>query len=188
VAKKEPITLIAITTGLTLLIISSGSIHMTLANHGINVQTDTNQKQECNTDSGSSSISDSCTASSSNTITQSGGTTFDIHEKKVTQGPTIKPPGLVTVIKHVVGGHAKPSDFLMGVFSGCNGQTTSFPGSEKGTTVSLGPTSCSYAITEQGPFIHNYTNALSANCPRVLNPGDKQTCIVTNTFVPGDHI
>jgi hypothetical protein len=103
-------------------------------------------------------------------------------------GFSTKRPGLVTVIKHVVGGPAKPSDFIMGVYSGCNGKTTSFPGSERGTTVSLGPTSCAYSITESGPFIHSYKNTVSGNCPHVLNPADMQSCIVTNTFVPGDHV
>jgi hypothetical protein len=98
------------------------------------------------------------------------------------------PGGLITVSKHVVGGPAKPSDFIMGVYSGCNGgKTTLFPGSEKGTTVSLGPTSCMYSTTESGPFIHDYKNTVSANCSGLLNPGDKKICIVTNTFIPGDH-
>jgi hypothetical protein len=100
---------------------------------------------------------------------------------------TKAPGGLLTVINHVVGGPAKPSDFIMGVFSGCNAKTTSFPGSERGTTVSLGPTSCAYNITERGPFINNYTLTVSGECSGYLNPGDKKTCIETNTFVPGDH-
>jgi hypothetical protein len=75
----------------------------------------------------------------------------------------------------------------MGVVSGCNGQTTSFPGSVTGTTVSLGPKSCAYSVTERGPFIHDYSNTVSGDCSGYLNPGDKKTCVVTNTFVPGDH-
>jgi hypothetical protein len=44
-----------------------------LNNTGINVQTDTNQKQDCLTAGGSSGISGSCTAGSTDTISQSGG-------------------------------------------------------------------------------------------------------------------
>ncbi|HYA83685.1 MAG TPA: hypothetical protein VEH06_09600 [Candidatus Bathyarchaeia archaeon] len=49
------------------------SITKTLDNQGVNVQTDTNQKQDCLTAGGSSGISGSCTASSTDTVTQSGG-------------------------------------------------------------------------------------------------------------------
>jgi hypothetical protein len=42
-------------------------------NTGVNVPTDTNQKQDCQTVGGSSGISSSCTASSTDTVTQSGG-------------------------------------------------------------------------------------------------------------------
>jgi hypothetical protein len=40
---------------------------------GINVQTDIDQKQECETAGGTSLITDSCHATSTNTVTQSGG-------------------------------------------------------------------------------------------------------------------
>jgi hypothetical protein len=42
-------------------------------NEGISVPTDTQQKQECQTAGGTSPVSDSCTASSLNTISQLGG-------------------------------------------------------------------------------------------------------------------
>jgi hypothetical protein len=42
-------------------------------NTGVNVPTDTNQKQNCVTAGGTSAISTSCTASSTDTVTQSGG-------------------------------------------------------------------------------------------------------------------
>jgi hypothetical protein len=45
----------------------------TFENGGVIVQTDTNQGQACETASGTSPISDSCTASSSDTISQGGG-------------------------------------------------------------------------------------------------------------------
>jgi hypothetical protein len=42
-------------------------------NTGINVQTDTNQKQDCQTVGGTSPMSSSCIANSNNHITESGG-------------------------------------------------------------------------------------------------------------------
>jgi hypothetical protein len=42
-------------------------------NTGVNVQTDTNQKQNCVTAGSMSPLSGSCTAHSTNTVTESGG-------------------------------------------------------------------------------------------------------------------
>jgi hypothetical protein len=42
-------------------------------NKGINVQTDTNQKQDCETVGGSSGIAGSCHATSTDRVNQSGG-------------------------------------------------------------------------------------------------------------------
>jgi hypothetical protein len=42
-------------------------------NTGINVQTKTSQKQDCDTSGGTSPISGSCTAAATHTVTQSGG-------------------------------------------------------------------------------------------------------------------
>jgi hypothetical protein len=42
-------------------------------NTGVNVPTDTAQKQNCETAGGGSTMTGSCTASSTDTITQSGG-------------------------------------------------------------------------------------------------------------------
>jgi hypothetical protein len=56
--------------------ISSGSSNGLLVdgnNTGINAQTDTNQKQDCQTAGETSPISGSCTANSNNQNTQSGG-------------------------------------------------------------------------------------------------------------------
>ncbi len=46
-------------------------------NTGINVPTDTDQKQNCQTAGANSGIGGSCTASSTDTITQSGGKKID---------------------------------------------------------------------------------------------------------------
>jgi hypothetical protein len=49
------------------------TITKNLNNPGINVPTDTDQKQDCLTAGGQSQVSGSCTAGSTDTITQSGG-------------------------------------------------------------------------------------------------------------------
>ena len=76
---KTPAVLVAIAALAAVLVGASamGSGHMALAhninNTGINVPTDTQQQQECETAGGSSGISNSCHAASTDTITQSGG-------------------------------------------------------------------------------------------------------------------
>ena len=49
------------------------TITKTTTNSGVNVPTDTDQKQQCDTAGGTSPIATSCTATSTDTITQSGG-------------------------------------------------------------------------------------------------------------------
>ncbi len=83
---KSATVLVAIAALAGVLVVSTsaiGSGHMALAandnvtkvfnNKGVNVQTDTNQKQECQTAGGTSGITNSCTATSTDTVTQSGG-------------------------------------------------------------------------------------------------------------------
>jgi hypothetical protein len=84
---KTPTVLFAIAALAGVLVLSTvaiGSVRNTLGvetititksvnNTGVNVPTDTDQKQNCQTAGGSSGISGSCTASSTDTITQSGG-------------------------------------------------------------------------------------------------------------------
>src|SRR6266536_1316662 len=54
--------------------VGSGNIAFAFkGNNGISVPTDTKQKQECQTAGGTSLITGSCTALSTNTITQTGG-------------------------------------------------------------------------------------------------------------------
>jgi hypothetical protein len=63
--------------------VAIGSGHFALAvnenitkiinNKGVNVQTDTNQNQDCKTVGANSPIGTSCTATSTDTVTQSGG-------------------------------------------------------------------------------------------------------------------
>ena len=64
------VSTIAIGSGRTAL---ADDITKNINNTGINVPTDTNQKQECQTVGGSSPIGTSCTATSTDTVSQSGG-------------------------------------------------------------------------------------------------------------------
>ena len=52
----------------------------TKGNDGISVPTDTQQKQECETAGGTSPVTGSCIATSTNTITQSGGVLGEEHK------------------------------------------------------------------------------------------------------------
>ncbi len=85
---KPATVLVAIAALASVLVISTvtiGSGHIALAdtitkhfnNTGINVQTNTDQKQYCDTAGGTSPIAGSCTPTSTDTVTQSGG----IHHK-----------------------------------------------------------------------------------------------------------
>jgi catabolite regulation protein CreA len=58
-----------------------GNVHMALAgkgNDGIKISADTEQKQECQTAGGTSLITGSCTALSTNNLTNSGGTIGEV--------------------------------------------------------------------------------------------------------------
>ena len=85
---KTATTLVAISAIAAVLVVSAvaiGSGRIALAdtetitktihvnNTGVNVPTDTNQKQDCLTAGGASTISGSCIGTSTDTITQSGG-------------------------------------------------------------------------------------------------------------------
>jgi hypothetical protein len=80
--EKIAVTIAAIATVLAISTVAIGSIHNALANKtitihvnntGVNVPTDTNQKQDCKTVGESSGISDSCHATSTVTVTSNGG-------------------------------------------------------------------------------------------------------------------
>jgi hypothetical protein len=81
---KNHKTLTAIVAISAIAAVLTGSVHNAFAdktvtittrvnNTGINLSTDTDQKQNCETAGGSSGITDSCHAASSDTITESGG-------------------------------------------------------------------------------------------------------------------
>lgn len=88
------------------------------------------------------------------------------------------PPPTLTVIKTVVnddGGQAVSSDFTMNV-SGTNVSTSSFPGSETGTSVTLD--AGSYSVTEDAAS--GYTASYSADCTGTIVAGETKTCTITN--------
>ena len=64
--------LVAIALAVGVLVASIGSLHIALAAHDVNVQTEINQKEYCKTNMANSPISDLCTARFSNTIIESG--------------------------------------------------------------------------------------------------------------------
>jgi hypothetical protein len=86
---KPATVLVAIAALVGMLAVSTvaiGSVHKALAddaktitktirinNTGVNTPQDTNQKQECQTAGETSAITNSCTASSSNSVMESGG-------------------------------------------------------------------------------------------------------------------
>ena len=69
---KTSTVLVAIAVVAGVLVASTGSLHIMLAAHDVNVQTEINQKEYCKTDRANSPVSDLCTARFSNTFIQSG--------------------------------------------------------------------------------------------------------------------
>jgi hypothetical protein len=63
----------AVAIGSGRMALAQETITKNLNNTGINVQTSTNQKQQCDTAGGNSGITNSCTATSTDTVTQNGG-------------------------------------------------------------------------------------------------------------------
>ena len=82
--KTAAILLATLAVVLLASIIAVGNGNMAFAktksNDGISVPTDVQQKQECETAGGTSPVSASCTAVSTNTITQSGGVLGEEHK------------------------------------------------------------------------------------------------------------
>jgi hypothetical protein len=73
IATVLAVSTIAIGHGRTAFAAETTTITKNTNNTGINVPTDTNQKQDCQSVGGTSGISGSCTATSKDNITQSGG-------------------------------------------------------------------------------------------------------------------
>ncbi len=86
------------------------------------------------------------------------------------------------VIKHVIndsGNDATSSDFTMLVTAN-NASTSSFPGSESGTTITLnaGP----YSVDEGSHA--GYAESTSTDCVGTINIGETKTCTITNNDIP----
>jgi hypothetical protein len=82
------------------------------------------------------------------------------------------------VIKKVVGGPAKSSDFTMTV-TGSSPSPSSFPGADSpGTTVALN--AGTYEVKET--VLSGYTASFSADCKGSITVGATKTCTVTNTL------
>jgi hypothetical protein len=73
IATVLAVSTIAIGNGRTALAAETTTITKSTNNTGINVPTDTNQKQDCLTAGGSSGLTGSCIGSSTDSVTQSGG-------------------------------------------------------------------------------------------------------------------
>jgi hypothetical protein len=73
IATVLTVSTIAIGNGRTALAAETTTITKSTNNTGINVPTDTNQKQDCLTAGGSSGLTGSCIGSSTDSVTQSGG-------------------------------------------------------------------------------------------------------------------
>jgi hypothetical protein len=85
---KKGSVLVALAALAAVLVVSAvavGSARIALAgnvnNTGINVPTDTQQKQECETAGGTSPVANSCHAASTDTIKQSGGLLGEVKKK-----------------------------------------------------------------------------------------------------------
>ena len=88
----------------------------------------------------------------------------------------------LTVIKHVVddnGGSAVAGDFTMNV-TGTNVSSSSFAGSESGTTVTLN--AGSYSVDENA--FAGYTKSLGTDCSGTVVVGNHKTCTITNDDQP----
>jgi hypothetical protein len=73
IAAVLAVSTIAIGNGRMALAADTTTITKNVNNTGVNVQTDTHQKQDCLTAGGSSGLTGSCTAQSTDTVSQSGG-------------------------------------------------------------------------------------------------------------------
>jgi hypothetical protein len=73
IAAVLAVSTIAIGNGRMALAADTTTITKNTNNTGVNVQTDTHQKQDCQTVGGTSGMANSCIGTSTDTVTQSGG-------------------------------------------------------------------------------------------------------------------
>ncbi len=93
----------------------------------------------------------------------------------------------LTVVKYVENQDTNltktSADFTMNV-EGNNVSSTSFPGSDAGTVVSLN--AGDYIVSEENES--NYTASYSDDCTGTINIGESKTCYVTNTAIRDPQI
>ena len=90
--------------------------------------------------------------------------------------------GKLLVKKHVINnneGDKQASDFTIGV-TGNQPNPASFIGNEAGTEVKL--KTGSYSVTESGPA--GYESSMTTGCNGNINPGQTETCVITNDDIP----
>jgi hypothetical protein len=105
-----------------------------------------------------------------------GGTVGTNHD--IITVPACVPPATLHVIKHVIGGTEVAANFTM-IVTGTNVSSSSFPGSEASTTITLDPGA--YSVSEATDT--SYTETLGAGCSGTATSGQDLTCIVTNDYI-----
>jgi len=147
---------------------SSGHQVSVPAGHGYNVT-----ESGAQTASYSESNSAACTA-----IAPANGTL------SCTVTNTAKPTALT--VKKVVVGPGQPSDFTLKVTdTTTNTVLNSSPGSSSGRQVSV-PPGDTYAVSESGATVGNYTASASAGCTGTATVNGTATCTITNTAKPSN--
>jgi len=105
------------------------------------------------------------------------GGTVDTDHDTITV-PTCVTPATLHIIKHVNGGPEVAADFTMTV-TGTNVSSSSFPGSEASTTITLDPGA--YSVNEVTDT--NYTKTLGLSCSGTATSGQDITCLITNDYI-----
>jgi LPXTG-site transpeptidase (sortase) family protein len=105
-----------------------------------------------------------------------GGTVGTNHD--IITVPACVPPATLHVIKHVIGGTEVAANFTM-IVTGTNVSSSSFPGSEASTTITLD--SGAYNVNEVPDA--NYTKTLGLSCSGTVTSGQDITCLITNDYI-----
>jgi uncharacterized repeat protein (TIGR01451 family) len=107
-----------------------------------------------------------------------GGTVDTNHD--IITVPACATPATLHVTKHVNGGGPETAaDFTMTV-TGTNVSSSSFPGSEASTTITLDPGA--YSVDEATDT--SYTKTLGAGCSGTATSSQDIICIITNDYIP----
>jgi uncharacterized repeat protein (TIGR01451 family) len=92
--------------------------------------------------------------------------------------PSCVTPATLHVVKHVNGGSKTAANFTMTV-TGTNVSSSSFPGSEASTTITLDPGV--YNVDEATDT--SYTKTIGAGCSGTATSGQNLTCTITNDYI-----